>query len=215
MATAARISSTSFSPLTFPSTLKPHPSSGFPDALNEPSSADADVTTCRFSFVMTRRTGRCCSPSTTDLPSEMPTADTRRIASQPPALPFRDTDCRRRLAASELRRGSPPASAAAPSFASFFSSSRNAFVTPSISSRYSAIIVMSSVRTSYWSHSLYDSCTTALHAFSGDLNESTMLTTAWFVRNSHTPSEAMMMYLSSAVRFLLSSSGSAYTPTRW
>ena len=74
------------------------------------------------------------------------------------------------------------------------------------------IIVMSSVRTSYWSHSRYDSATTARHASSGSENLSTMSETDWFVRNSHTPSEARMRNWSSGVSSLHSSSGSAYTP---
>mmetsp|Transcript_13189 Transcript_13189/g.34554 ORF Transcript_13189/g.34554 Transcript_13189/m.34554 type:complete len:278 (+) Transcript_13189:2395-3228(+) len=77
-----------------------------------------------------------------------------------------------------------------------------------------AIMVMSSVRTSYWSHSLYASFTTARQAFSGDLNCVIMLTTVWLVRNSQTPSDAIRTIRSSLHSWRVSTSGSAKTPTR-
>ena len=82
-------------------------------------------------------------------------------------------------------------------------------------SRKAMIIVMSSVRTSYCSQRRYDSATTARQASSGSSNLRTMSVTDWLVRNSHTPSEATMMKLSSRVISLTSSSGSACHKVRW
>ena len=83
------------------------------------------------------------------------------------------------------------------------------------SSKRSTVMVMSSVRTSYWSHSLYASATTFLHALSGassPLNVATASITCCEVMNSHTPSDAITTNLSLSVICRMSCSGSAKTP---
>mmetsp|Transcript_62967 Transcript_62967/g.172902 ORF Transcript_62967/g.172902 Transcript_62967/m.172902 type:complete len:255 (+) Transcript_62967:1923-2687(+) len=82
-------------------------------------------------------------------------------------------------------------------------------VAPSMKAR---IIVMSSVRTSYWSQRRYDSATTERHASSGSVNLRIMSVTDWLVRNSQTPSDATTTNWSSADRCFTRSSGSAKTP---
>ena len=74
------------------------------------------------------------------------------------------------------------------------------------------IIVMSSVRTSYCNHNRYDSATTARQPSSGSSNFVMMSATDWFVRNSHTPSDASTRNWSPSASSLRSNSGSEYTP---
>eukprot|EP00962_Isochrysis_galbana_P001091 scaffold279_cov116-Isochrysis_galbana.AAC.4 len=66
-------------------------------------------------------------------------------------------------------------------------------------SRKKSTMVMSSVRTSYCSHRRYASATTARQASKGSSNLRIMSVTVWLVRNSHTPSDASTMNLSSGV----------------
>mmetsp|Transcript_2725 Transcript_2725/g.5324 ORF Transcript_2725/g.5324 Transcript_2725/m.5324 type:complete len:225 (+) Transcript_2725:2003-2677(+) len=144
----------------------------------------ATIIACRFSLDSPRRTGRFSPPArlTTSRPMPMLLAEPRLLSRR----------LRRRVGSVKL--AAPPA------------------IASSDQSRKAMIIVMSSVRTSYCNHNRYDSATTARHASSGSSNLSTVSVTDWLVRNSHTPSDAMMMKLSSRVISLTSSSGSAVTP---
>jgi len=74
-------------------------------------------------------------------------------------------------------------------------------------------MVMSSVRTSYCSHSSYASFTTDLQASRGSACALTRSATIWFVRNSNTPSDAMTTNLSRGVTWCSTISGSAFTPS--
>mmetsp|Transcript_27141 Transcript_27141/g.64618 ORF Transcript_27141/g.64618 Transcript_27141/m.64618 type:complete len:255 (+) Transcript_27141:1864-2628(+) len=143
------------------------------------------IIACRFSLERPRRTGLFSPPArlTTSRPIPMLLAEPRLLSRR-------------------LSRGAPTPPPLAGS----------AVPSSSDQSRKAMIMVMSSVRTSYCSHSRYDSATTARHASSGSSNLSTMSVTLWLVRNSQTPSEATMMKLSSRVISLTSSSGSAVTP---
>mmetsp|Transcript_15305 Transcript_15305/g.39790 ORF Transcript_15305/g.39790 Transcript_15305/m.39790 type:complete len:233 (+) Transcript_15305:1396-2094(+) len=82
----------------------------------------------------------------------------------------------------------------------------------SFQSRKMRMMVISSVRTSYWSHSRYASATMARAPSSGSSYCETMSAAPWLVMNSKIPSLARRMNLSSRVISLDMISGSAYTP---
>lgn len=73
-------------------------------------------------------------------------------------------------------------------------------------------MVMSSVLVSCDNQRRYDSATTLKQASWGSSNFDTMSTTLWLVRNSHTPSEAMIRNGWDELSCLLMTSGSAKTP---
>mmetsp|Transcript_840 Transcript_840/g.1434 ORF Transcript_840/g.1434 Transcript_840/m.1434 type:complete len:280 (-) Transcript_840:794-1633(-) len=82
-----------------------------------------------------------------------------------------------------------------------------------ISSKYKTIMVMSSVRSSYCSHSRYASLTTYFAASMGSLNFANISTTFCDVMNSKTPSDAITANLSSGEIAHSRISGSGHIPT--